>query len=173
MAESKTDSTAESLDDLRARAESGDSEAQYNLLGVAYADGVGVPQDDAEAARWYRKAAEQGNVFAQTNLGCMYKTGRGVVQDYGAAVRWTRLAAEQGHAVAQYSLAVMYAEGSGVPQDDVQAHMWFNLAVSRMTREVREDAVRNRDRLADLMTPDDRSEAQRLAREWDATHPRD
>ena len=40
-------------------AEQGQAGAQYNL-GVIYASGAGVPQDDAEAARWYRLAAEQG-----------------------------------------------------------------------------------------------------------------
>jgi uncharacterized protein len=34
--------------------------AQYNL-GVMYAIGQGVPEDDAEAVKWYRKAAEQGH----------------------------------------------------------------------------------------------------------------
>jgi TPR repeat protein len=36
-----------------------------------YADGRGVPQDHAEAVRWYRLAAEQGNAFAQFRLGVM------------------------------------------------------------------------------------------------------
>ena len=67
----------------------------------------------------------------------------------------------------------MYGNGRGGPQDDVQAHMWFNLAASRMTGEDRESAVEARDRIADELTPDDLSEAQRLAREWDAAHPRD
>ena len=40
-------------------AEQGDAEAQYNL-GVMYANGDGLPEDDAEAVRWYRMAAEQG-----------------------------------------------------------------------------------------------------------------
>jgi len=34
-----------------------------------YDKGRGVPKDDAEAAKWSRKAAEQGNATAQTNLG--------------------------------------------------------------------------------------------------------
>ena len=37
--------------------EQGDAAAQYQL-GVMYADGEGVPQDDSEALRWYRMAAE-------------------------------------------------------------------------------------------------------------------
>ena len=102
----------------------------------------------------------------------MYLNGAGVPQDYVEAVRWYRLAADQEVAGAQFSLGFMYATGQGVPQDDVQAHMWFNLAASRLTSEQREIAVQGRDVVADRMTPEDRSEAQRLAREWDAAHPR-
>ena len=51
--------------------------------------------------------------------------------------------------------------------------MWFNLAVSRSTGENRETAVSFRDRIAEELTPDDLSDAQRLAREWDAAHSRD
>jgi hypothetical protein len=50
------------------QANQGNAIAQTNL-GVLYRDGKGVPQDYAEALRWYRKAADQGNAIAQTNLG--------------------------------------------------------------------------------------------------------
>ena len=60
----------------RIAAEQGDVGAQYNL-GVMYADGEGVPEDDAEAVRWYRIAAEQGDVGAQYNLGVMLRPRRG------------------------------------------------------------------------------------------------
>ena len=53
------------------------AQAQYNL-GVMYDEGRGVRQDDAEAVRWYRQAAEQGYAAAQYNLGAMYANGRGV-----------------------------------------------------------------------------------------------
>ena len=45
------------IDALRVRAEAGDAVAQ-NDLGVRYDDGRGVPQDDAEAVRWFRLAAD-------------------------------------------------------------------------------------------------------------------
>ena len=45
-----------------------------------YATGEGVPQDDAEAVRWFRLAAEQGDARAQFNLGVRYDTGEGVPQ---------------------------------------------------------------------------------------------
>ncbi len=45
-------------------------------------NGLGVVQDHKEAVKWYRKAAEQGYVFAQENLGIMYAVGLGVAQDW-------------------------------------------------------------------------------------------
>ena len=61
-----------------------------------YHKGKGVPQDDAEAVKWYRKAAEQGNADAQNWLGWMYQNGKGVPPDDAEAVEWYRKAAEQG-----------------------------------------------------------------------------
>jgi uncharacterized protein len=55
---------------------------------------LGVPQDYAEAAKWYRLAAEQGSASAQNTLGTMYHGGIGVSQDYAEAVKSYRLAAE-------------------------------------------------------------------------------
>jgi hypothetical protein len=59
IAEAAQGNSSESIEELRTRAEAGDVDAQYNL-GVMYANDRGVPQDDAEAVAWYRKAAEQG-----------------------------------------------------------------------------------------------------------------
>ena len=81
-------------------AEQGNALAQFNL-GLMYANGEGVPEDDAEAVRWYRLGAEQGNARAQSNLGVMYASGKGVPKDDAEAVRWVRLAAEQGYATAR------------------------------------------------------------------------
>ena len=68
---------ATALAGFRFYAEQGDARAQFNL-GAMYANGEGVPEDDAEAGRWYRLAAEQGNAGAQLNLGNMYADGEGV-----------------------------------------------------------------------------------------------
>ena len=47
------------LEALLAAAGGGDAGAQYRL-GRMFSNGRGVAQDAAEAARWYRAAAEQG-----------------------------------------------------------------------------------------------------------------
>ena len=49
---------------LRAKAESGDALSQYEL-GYRYDVGVGVAENGAEAAKWYRLAADQGYARAQ------------------------------------------------------------------------------------------------------------
>jgi TPR repeat protein len=61
-----------------------------------YELGLGVTQDYPEAARWYLKAADQGDVAGQFSLGLMYARGLGVVQDYAFAHMWLSLAAAQG-----------------------------------------------------------------------------
>jgi TPR repeat protein len=147
--------------DTRTAAEQGDASGQSNL-GVRYELGQGVPQDYAEAAKWYRRAAEQGNANGQYNLGLMYDNGKGVPQDYAEAAKWYRLAAEQGDASGQSNLGFMYDTGQGVPQDYILAHMWFNLAASRGDSK----APENRDVVAGKMTREQIAEAQRLAREW-------
>ncbi len=118
--------------------------------------------DYATALKEWRLLAEQGDAGAQVMLGVMYDYGRGVSQDYKEAVRWFRLAAEQGYAGAQYNLGFMYVTGRGVQQDHVQAYLWFNLAAAQgneLDRKVR-------DGLAEMMTPAQLADAQRLAREW-------
>ncbi len=138
--------------------------AQF-FLGVMYDKGMGVPQDSQQAVRWYTKAAEAGDASAQFHLGQIFDLGRGVAQDYQQAVRWYTKAAEAGNAVAQYNLASMYYSGKGVPQDYVLAHMWANLAASQGG----EDAVKKRDAIATLLTPNQIAAAQKLAREWKPT----
>lgn len=64
----------------------GDAEAELNLARM-YSTGHGVPRDDVEAAKWLRRAADQGCVVAQTVLAAMYIAGRGVVKsDTEAAI---------------------------------------------------------------------------------------
>jgi hypothetical protein len=121
---------ATALAQLRAAAQSGDANAQYNL-GVMYEYGQGVPQDYAQAAYWYRKAAEQGDAVAQNCLGLLYEYGLGVPQDYAQALSWFRKAAAQGDAGAQFWLGFMYDSGQGVPQDYAQAAYWYRKAADQ------------------------------------------
>ena len=67
-------------------AKQGHAVAQYHL-GLLYANGQGVPKDDAQARQWYEKAGVQGHADAQVNLGSLYDYGRSVPQDFKKAVK--------------------------------------------------------------------------------------
>ena len=93
---------AQALVWLRKSAAQGDSAAQLEL-GVMYATGDGVKQDDKMAVALFQKAATQGKATAQYNLGLMYAKGDGVKKDYAQAIAWFRKAAEQGEVRASSS----------------------------------------------------------------------
>ena len=96
----------------RRLAEQGDAEAQFKL-GNRYVEGRGVPQDFAEAAKWYRMAAEQGHATAQNNLGVMYANGEGVPQDDVQAYAWFDIAAAQGDTLASEAKDVVAQRMTG------------------------------------------------------------
>ena len=75
--------------------EQGDALGQFSI-GSSYEQGRGVVQDDKEAVKWYRKAAEQEYAPAQYNLGLMYVKGQGIIQDHVYAHMWFNIAAAHG-----------------------------------------------------------------------------
>jgi len=72
-----------------------------------YDNGDGVIKDAAEAVKWYRKAAEQGNASAQTNLGVMYANGDGVIKDLVEAHAWFNVAGANGMDDAKNNLKII------------------------------------------------------------------
>ena len=80
------------------RADAGQAAQQLSAarVGYAYHEGTGVLQDFAEAVRWFRLAAQQGNAEGQAGLGAAYALGQGVLQDYVSAHMWLNLAVAGG-----------------------------------------------------------------------------
>lgn len=121
---------AQTFDELKAKAESGNAEAQL-MLGSMLANGEGVPQSFEEAAKWFRKSADQNNAEAQFALSLMHVNGDGVKQDFGEAVNWAKKAAEQGHPLAQINLAIAYRSGTGIATNLAEAAKWFKKAAEQ------------------------------------------
>jgi len=76
-------------------AEDGDAPAQAGL-GFLFHKGLGVTQDDIEAASWFEKAARKGQAEAQLLLGTLYFFGEGVQQSYVMAFTWCEIAQSNG-----------------------------------------------------------------------------
>jgi TPR repeat protein len=93
-------------------------------------NGEGVPQNDAEAVKWYRKAAENGLAEAAIELSSRYHNGEGVPQNEHLAWHWDCMAAENGSAEAQYRLGWHYFYGEEAP-DYYEAANWFRLAAKQ------------------------------------------
>ena len=150
---------AATFDETMALAKQGEAYAQYNL-GLIYFKGEGVPKNDTEAVKWFRKAADQGHATAQFNQGLMYASGiGGVPENDTEAVKWYRKAADQGFAPAQYNLGLMYAYGDGVPESSIRAYVWWSMAKTQGA----EVAKGNLDILKPQMTKQQIAEAQALA----------
>lgn len=90
----------------------GHQSAQYNL-GVLYSIGLGVPQDQAEAVKWFRRAADRGLPAAQMRLGAAYRDGKGVPVDLQSAYFWFTLAATHFSLGEQHDRAVAARERAG------------------------------------------------------------
>lgn len=142
-----------------ARAEAGDANAQLTL-GLRYAAGNGVVQNDKEAAKWFERAARQGLADAQYEYGLALLNGRGVVQDYRAGFEWIEKPALRGHAKAQFSLGELYRYGTGTPIDKARAYLWFNLAAAQGV----DAAAKARDSLVWQLKPEQLAAMQEEAR---------
>ena len=133
----------------------------FVLLAAA---GFAAAPDFAET----KKKAVAGDAAAQYSLGSKYYNGVGVPKDYAEAVKWFRKAAEQGLAFGQTSLGAMYGNGDGVPKDLVQAHVWWNIAGANGDK----DAKKLLALVEEQMTPEQKAEAMKLARELFAKLPK-
>jgi TPR repeat protein len=65
-------------------------------IAFLYANGRGVPHDDAQAVHWYQVAAEAGYGPAELALGIMLKDGRGAPADPTRGRMWMELARRAG-----------------------------------------------------------------------------
>jgi uncharacterized protein len=110
--------------------------AQHKI-GAMYLRGMGVPRDNAEAMRWFQKAAVQGNAAAQNDIGVLYENGWSVARDYSEAMRWFRMAAAQEFALAQNNIGVIIANGSDVTKDCPIAKQWLERAAAAGDEQAR------------------------------------
>lgn len=100
-------------------------------LGRRYYNGIGFPKDEAEAVKWFRKAAEKGHAKAQYNLGLCYFQGHGVEENGPEAGEWFLKAAEQGLAASQHNLGYFYENGITLPKDESEAVKWYRRAAEQ------------------------------------------
>lgn len=114
-----------------AAAKQGDRHAQC-CVGILYAYGIGVAQNDELAVHWYQFAARGGSAQAQYNLGYSYEIGRSPLeQSTREANRWYRRAAMRDFSMAQHNLGLNYFHGRELPQNQSLAVRWYARAAEQ------------------------------------------
>jgi TPR repeat protein len=157
--------------ELLAKAHAGDAAAAVRV-GERYATAKGVARDYKQAAEWYRKAADKGDIDGQIHLAALYRDGgKGFPRDRTQAAAWYRKAAEQGDAGAQATLGVLYSMGQGVPHNDVEAYYWLDLAAA-VKGPNQEKYAANRQMIGTHITADELAEVEERVAAWKAAHPR-
>ncbi|WP_170936973.1 MULTISPECIES: SEL1-like repeat protein [Rhodomicrobium] len=120
-------------DSLRKAAVDGDANAQFSV-GQTYLEGSdadqAMPVDErlSKAARWFRRAAENGHAPSQYRLAILYEKGRGAPKSLAEAARWYGLAAEQGHVEAMSRLAGLLSNRNNPTLNYALAAKWYRKA---------------------------------------------
>ncbi len=154
-----------------AKASAGDVAAQV-AVGDCYADGKVVVRDYKQAAEWYIKAAEKGDIAAEMHLAALYRDGsRNFPRDLAQAARWYRKAADQGDATAQGTLGTLYFMGQGVARDYAEAYFWLELAAAVKGPRQAQYAA-NRQMVGTQITADELGSVKDRVAAWKAAHPR-
>ncbi|MFY9854554.1 MAG: tetratricopeptide repeat protein [Terracidiphilus sp.] len=167
-----TAAQTDSLDSaLLAKASSGDAASQVRV-GECYASGNGVARDFRQAAEWYRKAADKGDIGGEVHLAALYRDGgKNFPRDMVRAAEWYRKAAEQGDVPSQATLGVLYSIGQGLPQSDKDAYFWLDLAATARGPN-QEKYAANRQMVGTHLTVDELDEVEERVAKWLAAHPR-
>jgi TPR repeat protein len=108
-------------------------------LAMMYDQGDGVAENPKLAFKYYKKAAELGDVMAQCNFAILYHEGRGIRKDDKNAIYWCRKAARRGDDKAQHNLGLAYLEGDGVRQSRKHAKVWFKKAAAKGHKEAKKE----------------------------------
>jgi hypothetical protein len=137
-------------------AEAGDASAQFRLGESLLMDPARTVASSAKAVNWLRAAAENGNTEAMLVLGRLSRSGVGILQDFSQSAKWTQTAAARGSPEGMLELGRLYRDGIGVDKDLVRAYVWFNRASAARNL----DAVRERELISRLLTPEELKQAQ-------------
>jgi len=94
----------------------GDPEGCWSL-GAVFLEGLGVRQNDAEAARMFKTACDGGARLGCVSYAKVLEVGRGVPKDLSAAITVLAQSCDRGYADTCASLSAYYFRGNGVAKD--------------------------------------------------------
>lgn len=140
-------------------------------LGQLYQEGIAVPRDLEKAINCYQRAASRGHTPAIYDLARLMLDGN--LAQRGIGLKYLIKAAESGFAPAQRRLSAIYMNTQTSDPDmspnPVIAYKWISLAERSWPAATRADLVREKSRIAAMLSPDQLADATTLIREWRPT----
>ena len=104
------------------------------MLGEDYYEAKhGKNVNYSEAARYYKLAAERGNIDAMNSYAECLECGNGIEKNEKEAAKWYKLAAEQKHKEAQLRYAYCLEYGIGIEENKAEAVRWYGLVTERIS----------------------------------------
>ena len=106
-------------------AERGDLDAQHDLAAFYATDELSGLKNEAEAVRWYARAAQRRHALSQYDLGFMLLLGEGTEKDVMKGLWWMEQAVANGCEYAAKVLSDVYGKGLyGVAKDAEASAYW-------------------------------------------------
>ncbi|CUS34678.1 SEL1-like repeat protein [Candidatus Nitrospira nitrificans] len=112
--------------------------AEQYCLGLSHAFALNHKKNRTEAAKWFRKAAEQNHGAAAAILGYLYERGDGVKADPAEAAKWYCKSADQNNSDGLFNLGRAYEHGIGLSKDIGQARTYYQKAMVAGSRDARQ-----------------------------------
>ena len=120
------DISQQGLSAMKALGETGNRQAQGFLAQTLWS-GPRQVFDKAQAAKWAKLAAAQGDPAGQNVLANMYREGFNVPKDPKEALRLYKLAWSQGYNRAAGNIADIYYQGDGLTRDAAEGFKWLKM----------------------------------------------
>jgi len=138
---------------------------QGNGIAAKYLGRIALDNDNLDMALRVLIRADELDHYIIDKIMTVIQGGRGQDATLNALVDLLQTHADQGNAHAQHQIAFAYNQGIGRPQDDVLAYMYINMACAQVHGRERNELVRLRDDLKDLLSTDEISTAHKMIRE--------
>ena len=161
---------AKAIEYWRKGAEAGDADCQTSM-GMLYEAGEKIPSgveaDGAEAAKWYKMAAEQDHTGAIWHLAKILGRGIGVEQNDEEALVWFRRGAELGNGDCMWGLGRSYLKGVAVEVDSVMAYALWTACLDGIKFPQQKKAIESQlDELGKALTAEQLAQAKPIIGEW-------
>ncbi len=103
----------------------------FKKIAEMYENGGSLPENQAEVARWWSRAAARGDQDAQVGLGLTLVSGQGAPSDVARGRHLCNEAAKKNNHRAEYCMGYIYQRGLGVTRDAKKARSWYGRSAAK------------------------------------------